>query len=899
MKKYLLFIIIEIVTYNVLAQKKNIEWVIKPILEYDDVFPFSDQYAKVLLNDKYGFINKAGNVVISLIYDDAKDFKNGVAFVKKNDRYGLIDKKGIEIYPCKCETKNEYLSLIDNSLILVCNGKPMNRDGDSYDYDSYYHIKDRVLRVKKGNKYGFIDDRGNEIVSPKYDYADHFSDGLAVVKKNGKYSFINKKGKEIIPFTYYDNFWSFSDGLALVSIKNQYQFINKTGKTIIDIGSKYQYVNSFSEGLAKVGKGGKYGFIDTKGKEKIPLSYKLNELTDFLKGVAVVRQGGKAGYINKNGEVVIPCKYDYASPFWGDYAKIFKEGLHGLIDSEGIEVIPLEYDYIYGYTFKGGLIKVKKGNKEYLLSKKNNLYDVMTTFNKEGLTKVTKNDKYGFINESGEVIVPLEYDYAGDFSDGMAEVCRKGKYGDCHSGYIDKTGKVIVPLIYRGNMPFSNGLGSVSKVGESFYVSKKGTLYTIYEVPTRPFATEGLVGAMKWTWKRYGFKDEKGKVIIPFIFKEIRPFSEGVAFVKKGKKWGIIRNPLFKNLPTHNLVWLNPNLDEYNHKNHPSQQLLIKLKAFSNTGDARLHPQDFQIFRNNQRQTTKSGEISLRGTTFNAIITLQEGKNNIKVCIEDNCSKTLTAYYTAAKPNLHLLAIGTNPPDLQYTEKDARDFANTFQDQHQLFGNIFIERLLGDNATRTAISEQLQMLNNQYKEGHIRPNDVLMLFISSHGYIESQDNNRFRIQASNFNPAFYKTRSIAYEEITQTLSTINCKKIIWIDACHSGGAKANPALINRYIQQLNDTYAGITTITSSTRNQKSYEHAKWQNGAFTEALLKGLSGKADGKGTGGRRDGVMTLNEIYAYIREQVPQLVKGIQKPTQEPQMTRDELGDLPIFVW
>ncbi|MFK7948437.1 MAG: hypothetical protein AB8G11_12675 [Saprospiraceae bacterium] len=40
-----------------------------------------------------------------------------------------------------------------------------------------------------------------------------------------------------------------------------------------------------------------------------------------------------------------------------------------------------------------------------------------------------------------------------------------------------------------------------------------------------------------------------------------------------------------------------------------------------------------------------------------------------------------TSLQNAKKTTLHLLAFGTNPPDLKYTENDARDFSNLFKNQ--------------------------------------------------------------------------------------------------------------------------------------------------------------------------------------------------------------------------
>ena len=48
---------------------------------YENVDVFSNGLALVFLDKKFGFINKAGNVVIPLIYDYASGFSNGLARV--------------------------------------------------------------------------------------------------------------------------------------------------------------------------------------------------------------------------------------------------------------------------------------------------------------------------------------------------------------------------------------------------------------------------------------------------------------------------------------------------------------------------------------------------------------------------------------------------------------------------------------------------------------------------------------------------------------------------------------------------------------------------------------------------------------------------------------------------
>jgi len=41
---------------------------------------------------------------------------------------------------------------------------------------------------------------------------------------------------------------------------------------------------------------------------------------------------------------------------------------------------------------------------------------------KEGLFRVRKNDQYGFIDESGKLVIDFQYDYGYSFLDGLAYV---------------------------------------------------------------------------------------------------------------------------------------------------------------------------------------------------------------------------------------------------------------------------------------------------------------------------------------------------------------------------------------------------------------------------------------------------------------------------------------------
>jgi len=81
--------------------------------------------------------------------------------------------------------------------------------------------------------------------------------------------------------------------------------------------------------------------------------------------------------------------------------------------------------------------------------------DDQTQF-REGMAAVKIGDKWGFINEDGQVVIAPIYDDASNFFDGLAVVKIGSKWG-----YIDKTGQVVIPLKYDYAEPFNNGIAKV------------------------------------------------------------------------------------------------------------------------------------------------------------------------------------------------------------------------------------------------------------------------------------------------------------------------------------------------------------------------------------------------------------------------------------------------------
>lgn len=99
--------------------------------------------------------------------------------------------------------------------------------------DNIYGFKNGLSVVKKNEKYGFINEKGNLICDIKYENVHNFINGMAEVKENGKWGFINKEGEPICEIKY-DLIYSFkAEGFAYVYLDGKKYLMNKKGETLL------------------------------------------------------------------------------------------------------------------------------------------------------------------------------------------------------------------------------------------------------------------------------------------------------------------------------------------------------------------------------------------------------------------------------------------------------------------------------------------------------------------------------------------------------------------------------------------------------------------------------------------------------------------------------------------
>lgn len=221
--------------------------------------------------------------------------------------------------------------------------------------------------------------------------------------------------------------------------------------------------------------------------------------------------------------------------------------------------------------------------------------------------------------------------------------------------------------------------------------------------------------------------------------------------------------------------------------------------------------------------------------------------------------------------------------DLRYADRDATavlDFLKSpagggVADQDALL-------LLNDQATTQSIRHALFTFLTKPQE-----QDSVVIYIAGHGAPDPLDPRNLYLLTADSKPDDMGGTAFPMWQLQDVFERVlKAKRVITLaDTCHSygfSGARAGTGvkrtnnLINQYLQR----YASKgqrAVITASDISESSFEDAKWGDGhgVFTYFLLQGLQGKADLN-----HDGVVTAGELFAYLKQSVPQATGGKQNP-------------------
>ncbi|MGA2548254.1 MAG: caspase family protein [Rectinemataceae bacterium] len=246
------------------------------------------------------------------------------------------------------------------------------------------------------------------------------------------------------------------------------------------------------------------------------------------------------------------------------------------------------------------------------------------------------------------------------------------------------------------------------------------------------------------------------------------------------------------------------------------------------------------------------------------------------------------------KPQLYVLAVGVSAyakPGyrLSYAAKDAQDLAALLAKGSGLYRGVETKVLADARADKDGILDGLDWIRKRTTS-----KDIAVIFLSGHGINDSSGNYYYLPVEADVDRL--KGSGVAFSDIKAAVSSIAGKVLLFIDTCHSGelmaGRRAGGAErdIGAVINELASAENGAIVFASTAGSQYSYEDPAWDNGAFTKALLEGLSGKA-AYGQGGS----VTVDRLDLYLSERVKELTGGKQTPT----MTKPpNVPDFPVAM-
>lgn len=250
------------------------EIVIPALYKEVQIHPRTDDRFEIRVqdfNDKYGFIDYNGKIIVDFRYDYCESvFIDGMCVVGRDFGYTVIDKDGNELMPLNADLLRYYHGTFaatneSGSYILDKNGNLLFKGI----YDEIYPTAVKNAVVIKDKKQGLIDFNGNVLLPTIY---------------NSVY-FMEEKNVYHASDDFYDYY--FDINLNLIKEPSEKMGVHHGG----------------DDNLLWFKKNGKLGIITTDGKEVVPCIYEDIYPVD---GYFVVRLNGLAGILNPDGTYHTP-----------------------------------------------------------------------------------------------------------------------------------------------------------------------------------------------------------------------------------------------------------------------------------------------------------------------------------------------------------------------------------------------------------------------------------------------------------------------------------------------------------------------------------------------------------------------------------------------------------------
>lgn len=406
-------------------------------LSYEDNLNDEDNLYVCRTDRGYGLVSTSSGEILSTTYSDLTDEGGERWSVRRNGKMGIV-KVGEANGSFRVET------------IVPCEYDQVQAgDGDEY------------YVVTNGSLHGLLDWDGKTVIACVYDDIDlNKCVGFCSVKRNGLKGLMSKTGEELVPCAFDD--CGVIDELFLWTRKdNTYGIYSSEGEKV----QPCKFSSFFIYEEKKKCKFSSFFIYEEKKKKEVLLSdFAQLDQRKHPDLYAVV--SGKVGTLDsENFTTKLPCAYDYLSDF-ATRMKITNgvrteqrlavcrlNGKYGIVNSEGKQIQPMGFDEL---------------RKDVSDPSSKELPDMGSARD----LHVRIGDKWGILTADGEQLAEVKFDSVGVFHDGLAVVKAAERYG-----YIDRSGAIVIPIQWMAAYDFSEGLAALRVDKKHFqFINTAGTV---------------------------------------------------------------------------------------------------------------------------------------------------------------------------------------------------------------------------------------------------------------------------------------------------------------------------------------------------------------------------------------------------------------------------------------
>lgn len=242
-------------------------------------------------------------------------------------------------------------------------------------------------------------------------------------------------------------------------------------------------------------------------------------------------------------------------------------------------------------------------------------------------------------------------------------------------------------------------------------------------------------------------------------------------------------------------------------------------------------------------------------------------------------------------------------PRLRYTVPDAEAIYEAligsagFKKEHVL--------LLTDKTEKKPTLRNLKWALGTFLARSAKKDDTVIIFFAGHGAPEidqrgvERDGFSKYLVPSDAEPDDLYSTALPMDELQTIFARVEAERVVvFLDACYSGSAggrtfaskKTRAGHVDDLFLERVTRSKGRAIITASRPSEVSIELPDLGHGIFTYYLLQALKGAADMN-----RDGIVSLQELYEYVEQQVSQKSRAVGG-NQHPVMKGELEGVLPL---